>query len=131
MLLPTAPVPFENPLIDFHAQQELTTTRYYYYALDPTHGIIKTTEAGVREYHAKGFAILDKYGTRRHVFYDEGRDTIRMFIKDAERFRSVLWRLNDPKWEFIDMETAMAEAADDDSIYYGKIPGLMAIWPTC
>ena len=105
---------FENPLVDFHAQRDLTATRYY--ILDPTRGVIQTTNAGALEYAAKTFAILHSSGTRMRVM--NGDSLCCMKIKKA---KTVLLRLNDPKWEFIDMRTAMAEAASDQSISYGKI----------
>ena len=109
---------FENPLVDFHSQQDLTIARYY--ALDPTNGIIKTTLAGIAEYHANGFAMLDSGGRRLSVFVRSGRDTINFVAKQNHRGKKVLSRLNDREWEFIDVKTALAEAATDDTIHYGK-----------
>ena len=109
---------FENPLVDFHAQQDLTIARYY--ALDPTNGIIKTTVAGIAEYHAKGFAMLNSCGLRLDVFSRSGRNAVGFVVKQAQGGKKVLSRLNDREWEFIYVKTALLEAATDDTIHYGK-----------
>jgi len=109
---------FENPLVDFRAQLDLTATRYY--ALDPTNGIIKTTEAGVPKFYRGNVAILNSDGMRMHVSYDPGRNTYTIVIRYPEQAKDVLSRLNDPHWEFIDVDTALEEAEDDDTIHYGK-----------
>ncbi|KAI4930924.1 uncharacterized protein J4E92_004758 [Alternaria infectoria] len=107
---------FENPLVDFRAQLDLTATRYY--ALDPTNGIIKTTLAGITEYHAKGFAMLNSYGLRLEVFSRSGRNAVGFVVKQAQGGKKVLSRLNDREWEFIDAKTALLEAATNDTIHY-------------
>ncbi|KAI4959016.1 hypothetical protein J4E86_002736 [Alternaria arbusti] len=107
---------FENPLVDFRAQLDLTATRYY--ALDPTNGIIKTTEAGVPKFYRGNVAILNSDGMRMHVSYDPGRNTYTIVIRYPEQAKDVLSRLNDPHWEFIDVDTALEEAEDDDTIHY-------------
>lgn len=108
---------FENPLVDFHAQCDPAARRYY--ILDPTRGVIQTTNAGVPEYPAETFAILNSSGLRMQIM--PGGRFYHMKIKGQRIASTILLRLNDQKWEFIEMKTAMVEAASHKSIYYGKI----------
>jgi len=120
---------FENPLVDHAAQRDLISERYY--ALDGVHNaIIQTTQACVASFIAKGFAILNSNGLR--VFLADSRIVIQtLHVYSRDPAENTLLRLNDPTWEFISVRTALAEAASNDTIYYGKTVKLMSVLQTC
>lgn len=86
---------FENPLVDFHAQCDPAARRYY--ILDPTRGVIQTINAGVPEYPAKTFAILNSSGLRMQIM--PGGRLYYMKIKGQKIASTILLRLNDRKWD--------------------------------
>lgn len=104
-----------SPILDSFVLANPNAERFIVY--NPAHGFYAVTAQMPRMWRGYGYAIMDSFGNRINDFDDELNAVITQ--RSGSDYYEAFYGQTDEIWELLDMRTAMAELADDETIVYG------------